>query len=123
MEPDVLVGTGIEQYPCYIASELMINEKKHYYKRVVEKKDNRTKFSGSNPMQKMVMEWEKAIKAGDGTDAKFIFPLVLYRAPGGCGRKTEALISTMIFRTGRMPIIDAWIRTVECRFRLIISAI
>ncbi len=49
-EPDVLVGTGIEQYPCYIASELMINEKKHYYKRVVEKKDNRTKFSGSNPM-------------------------------------------------------------------------
>ena len=82
MEPDVLVGTGIEQYPCYIASELMINEKKHYYKRVVEKKDNRTKFSGSNPMQKMVMEWEKAIKAGDGTDAKFIFPLVLYLSSG-----------------------------------------
>lgn len=75
---DVLLGTGIEQYPCFVDVELIMDGKKYPYKRILEKKDNRTKFAGSNPMQKQVVQWEEAMKAGDGSDKDLIFPVVLY---------------------------------------------
>lgn len=51
---------------------------KFVYRRILEKKDSRTKFAASNPMQKEVVRWEKAMKASDGTDEGLILPLVLY---------------------------------------------
>lgn len=78
VQKDVLISPGIEQYPCFIDVKLMMDGEELPYKRILEKKDNRTKFAGSNPMQKQVVNWEEAIKKGDGSDQDFIFPLVLY---------------------------------------------
>lgn len=75
---DVLLSPGIEQYPCHIAAELTMDEKVYPYQRILEKKDNRTKFAGSNPMQKIVVKWEEAMEAGNGEDEGLVFPLVLY---------------------------------------------
>lgn len=77
-QKDVLISSGIEQYPCFIETYLVMDGEELVYKRLLEKKENRTKFSGGNPIQKKVGEWEKKMKAGDGSDENFIFPLVLY---------------------------------------------
>lgn len=74
----VLISSDIAQYPCSIQAVLMMDEKEYTYKRIVEKKEGRTKFSGNNPMQPQVSGWEKAIEAGDGSDQGYIFPLALY---------------------------------------------
>lgn len=75
---DVLISSGIEQYPCFVETRLMMDEQKFLYKRILEKKESRTKFAASNPMQKEVVLWEKAMKSGNGSDEGLIFPLVLY---------------------------------------------
>lgn len=80
VQKDVLISPDIEQYPCYVGTKLIMGGKElPEYKRILEKKGNRTKFaSGSNPMQKQVVDWETAMKAGDGSDKNLIYPLVLY---------------------------------------------
>ena len=35
------------------------------YQRILEKKGNRTKFAGSNPMQEQVVAWEEELKPGE----------------------------------------------------------
>ena len=76
---DILLKPAIEQYPCYVKTELnMGTEKPKNYKRILEKEDGRTKFDGNNPMQKRVIEWEALIKQGNGSDQNIILPLVLY---------------------------------------------
>lgn len=74
----ILISPQIGQYPCRVEAELIWDKEAYEFKRVIEKKDGRTKFDGNNPMQKQVIEWETAIKCGDGSDEGFIFPLVLY---------------------------------------------
>lgn len=75
---DVLISSGIGQYPCEVGVTLCMDNVTHEYKRVLEKKDGRTKFDGNNPMQKDVIQWEQAIKSGDGSDDQYMFPLVMY---------------------------------------------
>lgn len=75
---DVLTSRDIAQYPCRIEAKLIMDRKSYEYKRILEKRESRTKFDGNNPMQKQVVKWENAMKLGDGSDAKLIFPLVLY---------------------------------------------
>ena len=77
-QKDVLISSGIEQYPCSVETELLMDGHKFVYRRILEKKDSRTKFAASNPMQKEVVRWEKAMKASDGTEEGLILPLVLY---------------------------------------------
>lgn len=77
-ERDVLISTGIEQYPCEITVILCMDNKPYEYQRVLEKKEGRTKFGGNNPMQKTIVDWEQLIKRGDGSDASSTFPLVMY---------------------------------------------
>ena len=79
-QKDVLLSNEIGQYPCYDGARLIMDERElPKYRRILEKKGNRTKFEdGSNPMQKQVVNWEAAMKAGNGNDKDLIFPLVLY---------------------------------------------
>lgn len=74
----VLISSNISQYPCRVEAELIWNEGPCKFKRVLEKKEGRTKFDGNNPMQRQVTAWENAMKNGDESDAKLIFPLVIY---------------------------------------------
>ena len=66
-QKDVLLSTEIGQYPCYVGARLIMDERElPKYRRILEKKGNRTKFEdGSNPMQKQVVNWEAAMKAGN----------------------------------------------------------
>ncbi len=77
-QKDVLISSGIEQYPCSIETELLMDVRKFSYQRILEKKESRTKFTTSNPMQKEVVRWEMATKDGDGTDEHLVLPSVLY---------------------------------------------
>jgi len=77
-ERDILISTGIEQYPCEITVILCMDNKPYEYQRVLEKREGRTKFGGNNPMQKTIIDWEQLIKRGDGSDASSTFPLVMY---------------------------------------------
>lgn len=81
-QKDVLISSGIGQYPCFVETDLVMDETKYTYKRIVEKNGNRTKFDGSNPMQKQIVKWEEAIMKGDESDQFMIFPLVLYLSSG-----------------------------------------
>lgn len=77
-QKDVLLSSDIGQYPCFIEAELVMDDKKYSYRRIMEKKEGRTKFDGNNPMQKTVVSWEQMMQKGDGSDENLIFPLVLY---------------------------------------------
>ena len=54
VQRDVLLSPGIAQYPCSIGTKLIMDNREYRYKRVLEKKGGRTKFAGSNPMQKFI---------------------------------------------------------------------
>lgn len=58
-QTEVLISLGIEQYPCSVETELFMDEQRFPYNRILEKKESRTKFAASNPMQKEVARWEK----------------------------------------------------------------
>ena len=77
-QKDILISTGIGQFPCSVAAKLVMDEYSYEYTRILEKSGNRTKFAGKNPMQKQIVSWENLIKTGDGSDENLIFPLVLY---------------------------------------------
>lgn len=47
---DVLISSGIEQYPCSVETDLFMSGRRFVYRRILEKKDSRTKFAASNPM-------------------------------------------------------------------------
>ncbi len=81
-QKDVLISPDIGQYPCFIKAELIMDGQEYPYRRIVEKKDGRTKFDGNNPMQKAVVSWEKLMQRGDGSDESLVFPLVLYLSSG-----------------------------------------
>lgn len=75
---DILISPGIAQYPCFIGTKLVMDNKEYSYKRILEKKGGRTKFDGSNPMQKQIVSWEKMMEKGDESDSHVILPIVLY---------------------------------------------
>ena len=76
---NVLTTGGISQYPCRIQCKAKWGlEKEIKFQRVVLKEDGRTKFDGSNPMQPMVISWERAIAEADHSDESITLPLVLY---------------------------------------------
>lgn len=75
---DVVLPPAIPQYPCTISCHLQWDKDEVKYTRTVEKEGGRTKFAGSNPMQKRVGKWEKAMENADGSDEDIILPLVLY---------------------------------------------
>lgn len=75
---DILISPGISQYPCSIGADLIMDNKTYHYQRVLEKKGSRTKFDGSNPMQKQIVAWEKMMENGDGSDDSLVLPIVLY---------------------------------------------
>ncbi len=77
-QKDILISSGIEQYPCAVEAELVMNKKVYHYKKILEKAGGRTKFEGNNPMQKLVTSWEKKIKESNGSDEELVFPIVLY---------------------------------------------
>lgn len=73
-----LLAAMIQQYPCNIAADIVWDEKKARCVRSLEKAGGRTKFDGDNPFRHIVGEWEEAIRAADGRDSDYIFPIVLY---------------------------------------------
>lgn len=84
MDFNLPLSAGIPQYPCEVSCNMLWSSKKFpkdkeiKYKRIIEKEGGRTKFSGRNPMQKIVMDWEEQIAKADGSDKDITFPLVLY---------------------------------------------
>ena len=79
---NVAVTASVKQFPCTVSSQIMWDSKTVECVRTLEKEGGRTKFIGQNPMREMVAEWEKAIKAADGSDEGQIYPLVLYLSTG-----------------------------------------
>lgn len=77
-QSDVLISPNIAQYPCVIGTNLIMDGVHFPYRRVLGKKDGRTKFDGNNPMQKQVVKWEEMLSAADGSDKDTVLPLVLY---------------------------------------------
>lgn len=77
-QKDILISPGIAQYPCSIGTKLVMDNKTYPYQRILEKEGSRTKFAGSNPMQKQIISWEKMIENGDGSDSGLILPIILY---------------------------------------------
>lgn len=75
---DTLLSSGERQFPCRVACELFFgtNNKEIQYKRILEKAGSRTKFDGSNPMQKTTKKWEAQNASGD--DQNIILPIILY---------------------------------------------
>ena len=79
-QEDVLTAGGVAQYPCKVSCTAIRGEESNEisFQRVMEKEGSRTKFSGKNPMQPKVVEWEKTIEKADHSDSELILPLVLY---------------------------------------------
>lgn len=75
---NVAVTATVQQFPCKVTSHFMWDKSVRKCVRSLEKAGGRTKFIGKNPMRAEVAEWEKAIKAADGSDANQVYPLVLY---------------------------------------------
>lgn len=69
---------GVPQFPCSIQCVMKWDDKEIPFQRILEKEGSRTKFTGKNPMQKIVNSWEELIKAADGSDERLRLPLVLY---------------------------------------------
>ncbi|WP_273152596.1 AAA family ATPase [Enterocloster lavalensis] len=78
VQRDVLLSPGIAQYPCSIGTKLIMDNREYRYKRVLEKKGGRTKFAGSNPMQKEIVLWENLLEQGDESDSRLVLPITLY---------------------------------------------
>lgn len=76
----ILTSGGIRQYPCEVSCSIWWNENKKpiSFKRILLKEDGRTMFDGSNPMQPIVVSWEKKIAQANHADDSLVFPLVLY---------------------------------------------
>lgn len=74
----VVAAPSVKQFPCSVSCHMLWNGEPIQYKRILEKEGNRTKFSGSNPMQPTVVQWEELIEKADGSDKDVIFPIVLY---------------------------------------------
>lgn len=75
---NVAMTSTIKQFPCTVNSTIQWDDDIVSCKRSLVKEGGRTKFIGKNPMKDDVLNWEKAIKAADGSDENQIFPLVLY---------------------------------------------
>ena len=75
---NIALAPAVKQFPCTISSNIVWDKSVVECKRSLEKEGGRTKFIGKNPMREYVAEWEKAIKAADGSDEEQIYPLVLY---------------------------------------------
>lgn len=74
----IAMTSTVKQFPCTVKSHLVWDKKTIKCIRSLEKEGGRTKFIGKNPMRDSVVDWEKTIKAADGSDAEQIYPLVLY---------------------------------------------
>ena len=68
----------VQQFPCQVEAEILWNHKLCSCKRALEKAGGRTKFIGENPFRNLVQDWEQVVALNDGSDEKYIFPLVLY---------------------------------------------
>lgn len=75
---NVATTSGVPQYPCVVESEIAFDGTVAECKRSLEKEGGRTKSLGKNVLREVVSEWEKAIKAADGSDMQQIYPLILY---------------------------------------------
>ena len=75
---NVATTSGVPQYPCIVESEIAFDGTVAECKRSLEKEGGRTKSLGKNVLREVVSEWEKAIKAADGSDMQQIYPLILY---------------------------------------------
>ncbi|MEZ3436355.1 MAG: AAA family ATPase [Lachnospiraceae bacterium] len=74
----VAVTSSVKQFPCIVSSQIMWDNNPMECIRALEKEGGRTKSVGKNSMREIIAEWEKAIKAADGSDEEQIYPLVLY---------------------------------------------
>ncbi len=79
---NVAMTATVKQFPCTVSSHLVWDDHVIKCARCLEKEGGRTKFSGKNSMRGFVEEWERAIKAADGSDEEQIYPLVLYLSSG-----------------------------------------
>ena len=79
-QDSILTTGGVPQYPCKVSCTAVWGDdtSEISFQRVIEKEGGRTKFSGKNPMQSKVVEWENAIAKADHSDEELILPLVLY---------------------------------------------
>ena len=75
---NVAITASVKQFPCTVSSRIMWDSEEMKCTRSLEKEGGRTKFVGKNFMREFVADWEKAIKAADGSDENQIYPLVLY---------------------------------------------
>ena len=73
---NIVLSPVIPQYPCAISCHLQWGQEELKYTRTVEKEGGRTKFAGTNPMQRKVEIWEWEIAKADGSDREVILPLV-----------------------------------------------
>lgn len=77
-DPDIIISPYVPQYPCVIGCSLRIDENKFKFSRMLEKEGGRTKFGGSNPMQRIVSKWEHLLKEGGDESLRMTLPIVLY---------------------------------------------
>lgn len=75
---NVAMTSTVKQFPCTVSGTIQWDDNIVSCKRSLEKEGGRTKFIGKNPMKDDVLNWEKTIKAADGSDENQIYPLVLY---------------------------------------------
>lgn len=74
----IAMTASVMQFPCTVSSQIICDREVLRCTRSLIKEGGRTKFIGKNLMREFVEEWERSIRAADGSDAKQIYPLVLY---------------------------------------------
>lgn len=117
---NVAVTATVQQFPCKVTSHFMWDKFVRKCVRSLEKAGGRTKFIGKNPMRAEVAEWEKAIKAADGSDANQVYPLVLYLSSARLWNENRTG-RWAVHRKGQTLIKDVWTRSEAIRILLNIS--
>lgn len=95
----ILTTGGIPQYPCKVSCTAVWGDDTNEisFQRVIEKEGGRTKFSGKNPMQPKVVEWEEAIARADHSDEELILPLVLYLSSARLWNENNSTMKKGVF--------------------------
>ncbi len=108
---DVLTTGGIRQYPCQVSGRVNwgYDDGVIEFQRVLLKENARTKFGGSNPMQKTVVEWEAKIAQANHSDQYIVLPIVLYLSSARLWNESSAKESGVYSRT------DAYNRCLDAK--------
>lgn len=95
-DSNVLLSSSIPNYPCSITSELLIDGHHQQSTRTLEREDGRTKFSGANPLQGFVSNWEAQLQQGNESEHELVLPLMLYLSSARLWNEDNRASSTQI---------------------------